>query len=89
VLIGPYDLSASLGHPGDLAHADFVQAVERITAACQAVSMPLGIFGMNAEAVRPYIARGYRLILMSVDTVLLGQAARDLLLSAREAANDG
>ena len=34
--------------------------------------MPLGIFGMNAAAVRPYIARGYRLILMSVDTLLVG-----------------
>ena len=44
--------------------------------------MPLGIFGMNAAAVRPYIARGYRLILMSVDTLLLGQAARELLWHA-------
>jgi 2-dehydro-3-deoxyglucarate aldolase len=83
VLIGPYDLSASLGHPGDLVHPDFLDAVERITLACQAASMPLGIFGMNAAAVRPYIARGYRLILMSVDTLLLGQAARELLSAAR------
>jgi 2-dehydro-3-deoxyglucarate aldolase/4-hydroxy-2-oxoheptanedioate aldolase len=45
--------------------------------------MPLSIFGMDAAAVRPYIARGYRLILMSVDTLLLGQAARHLLSSAR------
>jgi 2-dehydro-3-deoxyglucarate aldolase len=83
VLIGPYDLSASLGHPGDLAHADFLQAVDRITAACQGAGLPLGIFAMNAEAARPYIVRGYSLILLSVDTVLLGQAARDLLRSAR------
>ena len=83
VLIGPYDLSASLGHPGELTHPEFQDAVERITRACQAVSMPLGIFGMNAAAVRPYIARGYRLILMSVDTVLLGQAARDLLRAVK------
>jgi 2-keto-3-deoxy-L-rhamnonate aldolase RhmA len=83
VLIGPYDLSASLGHPGELAHPDFLQAVDRITAACQAQGMPLGIFGMSADAVRPYIARGYRLILLSADTYLLGQAARELLRSAR------
>jgi 2-keto-3-deoxy-L-rhamnonate aldolase RhmA len=83
VLIGPYDLSASLGHPGDLAHPDFRDAVDHITSACQAHGMPLGIFGMNAEAVRPYMARGYRLILMSVDTLLLGQAARELLRSAK------
>lgn len=83
VLIGPYDLSASLGHPGELSHPEFTAAVERITSACQSARLPLGIFAMNTEAARPYIARGYRLILLSVDTVLLGQAARDLLRSAR------
>jgi 2-keto-3-deoxy-L-rhamnonate aldolase RhmA len=83
VLVGPYDLSASLGHPGDLQHPDFTDAIDRITHSCQAVSMPLGIFGMNAEAVQPYIERGYRLILLSVDTLLLGQAAGELLRSAR------
>jgi len=89
VLIGPYDLSASLGHPGDLQHPDFRHAVERIRDACHAVPLPLGIFGMTVEAVRPYMAQGFRLILLSVDTVLLGQAARELLRSAKESAHGG
>jgi 2-keto-3-deoxy-L-rhamnonate aldolase RhmA len=83
VLIGPYDLSASLGHPGDLEHPDVRLAIQRVTSACQGAGMPLGIFGMTAEAVRPYMDEGFRLILIGVDIVMLGTAARELLRAAR------
>jgi 2-dehydro-3-deoxyglucarate aldolase len=79
VLIGPYDLSASLGYIGEVTHPDVVSAIDRVTQACRAVNMPLGIFGMTAEAVRLYIERGYTLLAVSIDTVLLGTAARQML----------
>ena len=79
VLVGPYDLSASLGRLGEVTHPDVVSAIERVTQVCQGANMPLGIFGMTAEAVRPYIERGYTLLAVSIDTVLLGNAARQLL----------
>jgi 2-dehydro-3-deoxyglucarate aldolase len=79
VLVGPYDLSASLGRLGEVTHPDVVSAIERVTQACRAVNMPLGIFGMTAEAVRPYIERGYTLLAVSIDTVLLGNAAREMI----------
>lgn len=83
ILIGPYDLSASLGRIGEVTHPDVVAAIERVTQACRSVSMPLGIFGMTAEAVRPYIERGYTLLAVSIDTVLLGTAARQLLAQVK------
>jgi len=79
VLVGPYDLSASLGHIGEVTHPHVVSAIEHVTQVCRAAHMPLGIFGMTAEAVRPYIERGYTLLAASIDTVLLGTAARELL----------
>lgn len=83
VLVGPYDLSASLGRMGQLDHPDVVQAIEHVTAVCRAAGKPLGIFGVSAEAVRPYLDRGYTLIVAGVDTLLLGQAARELLAQLR------
>lgn len=83
ILIGPYDLSASLGRIGEVTHPDVVAAIERVTQACRSVSMPLGIFGMTAEAVRPYIERGYTLLAVSIDTVLLGTAAKQLLAQVK------
>ncbi len=79
VLVGPYDLSASLGRLGEVTHHEVVSAIEHVTQVCQAAQMPLGIFGMSAEAVQPYIKRGYTLIAVSIDTVLLGNAARQML----------
>jgi 2-keto-3-deoxy-L-rhamnonate aldolase RhmA len=87
VLVGPNDLSASLGHLGDLAHPDVVAAIDRVTEVCRHVGMPLGIFGMAPEAVNPYLERGYTLIVCSVDTVLLGTAARELLSHATRRAS--
>src|SRR5512136_769867 len=62
VLVGPYDLSASLGRLGEVQHPAVVAAIERVTQVCRAAHMPLGIFGMTLEAVKPYIERGYTLV---------------------------
>ncbi|MSU63460.1 MAG: 2,4-dihydroxyhept-2-ene-1,7-dioic acid aldolase [Pedosphaera sp.] len=79
VLLGPYDLSASLGHTGKLDHPSVVQAIDHITQSCQAAGIPLGYFGVTAASVKPMISRGYTLIVAGVDTLLLGTAAKRLL----------
>ncbi|HEY0604091.1 MAG TPA: aldolase/citrate lyase family protein [Herpetosiphonaceae bacterium] len=79
VLIGPYDLSASMGRIGEVEHPEVVQAIEHVTAACLGTGVRLGIFGVSAEAVQPYIARGYTLIVAGVDTLFLAAGARKVL----------
>jgi 2-dehydro-3-deoxyglucarate aldolase len=79
VLLGPYDLSASLGKMGLIDDPVVTGAIDRVTEACQAVNMPLGYFGVTADAVRPYAERGYQLIVAGVDTVFLGTAAKRTL----------
>jgi len=78
VLIGPYDLSASLGRLGEVDHPEVVSAIGRVRAACQSAGLPLGIFGVSAAAVEPYIAQGYTLITAGADILFLGQAAAQL-----------
>jgi len=79
ILIGPYDLSASMGLTGQVNHADVVAAIDRVSKACLSAKIPIGIFGVNAEAVRPYLNQGYTFAIAGVDTLLLGHAARKLL----------
>ena len=86
VSVGPYDLSASLGRLGEVRHPEVVAAIEHVTQVCQAVHLPLGIFGLSAEAVQPYIERGYTLITVGVDVVLMGEAAKQLLGRVRRVA---
>ena len=79
VLIGPYDLSASLGVPGKIDAPAVTEAIAHVTKTCLAAGVRLGIFGVTAEAVRPYYERGFTLIVAGVDTVVLGAGARRLL----------
>jgi len=83
VLLGPYDLSASLGKMGRVDDPAVTAAIDRVVEACRAAGMPLGYFGVTAAAVKPYIERGCTLIVAGVDTLFLGSAAKNLLAELR------
>lgn len=83
VLVGPYDLSASMGLVGQVEHPEVQEAIDRVTQVCRSAGTPLGIFGVTAEAVQPYIALGYTLIVAGVDTLMLGATARQILEQIR------
>jgi 2-keto-3-deoxy-L-rhamnonate aldolase RhmA len=79
VLIGPYDLSASLGHTGDIQHSIVQTAIKEIANACQKQNTKLGIFGISAENVSPYKALGFSLLTVGVDTLFIEKEARNAL----------
>ena len=83
VLLGPYDLAASLGKMGRIDDPAVTDAIEHVTRTCQAAGIPLGYFGVSAQAIRPYMERGYTLIAAGVDALLLAGAARRLLEELR------
>jgi len=83
VLVGPYDLSASLGKMGEVNHPYVVKAIDHIAEVCHEADVPLGIFGTDAEAVKPYIDKGFTLIIAGTDTLMLGQSGRDMLSRLR------
>ncbi len=83
VLIGPYDLSASLGRMGQLDDPLVTGAIDHIAEACRKAGVPVGIFGVTPEAVKPFQERGFRFLVSGVDTLLLGQAAKQLLAELR------
>jgi 2-dehydro-3-deoxyglucarate aldolase len=85
VLLGPYDLSASLGKMGKVDDPVVIEAIGKVTNVCRAANMPLGFFGVTAAAVAPYVADGYTLIVAGVDTLFLGSGAKALLEELRSA----
>jgi 2-keto-3-deoxy-L-rhamnonate aldolase RhmA len=84
VLVGPYDLSASMGLPGQVEHPDVQDAIQHVAGVCFDARMPIGIFGMTAEAVQPYIEQGFTYVVVGVDTVMLGNAVGQLLQQLRD-----
>jgi len=88
IMLGPYDLSASMGKMGEINDPEVTGAIDRIHQACQSAGIAIGYFGVSAEAVRPYQQKGYNLILAGVDTLHLGGGARGLLKELRSILED-
>ena len=84
VLIGPYDLSASMGLIGQTTHPDVQGAIEKIKAACRAREIPLGIFAAEVDTAKQQISNGVRLIALSTDALFLGLAAKRALTMLKE-----
>ncbi len=90
-LIGPYDLSASLGVLGDFAHPLMQQAERAILAACRKHGVAAGIHVVQPApaAVRQRISEGYRFIAYSLDITLLQHAGCEGLRAIRQTAAVG
>jgi 2-dehydro-3-deoxyglucarate aldolase/4-hydroxy-2-oxoheptanedioate aldolase len=79
LFVGPYDLSASMGKMGLTTDPEVRNAISQVTQCATRANIPLGIFGVSEEAVRPYMQSGYTLIAVAIDSMLLGEAAADLI----------
>jgi 2-dehydro-3-deoxyglucarate aldolase len=77
ILVGPYDLSASMGMTGAFDRPEFVAVIERILAACKAHGVPCGMHVVMPDAamLQTRIDQGYRFIAYSIDAVFLNNAA--------------
>ena len=84
VFIGPYDLSMSMGKAGQVSDPEVIGAIHHVRDACLAKKVPVGIFTMDAGAVKKYAEEGYTLIAVGMDTVMLGQSAKNILSQARD-----
>jgi 2-dehydro-3-deoxyglucarate aldolase/4-hydroxy-2-oxoheptanedioate aldolase len=75
--IGHFDLSASLGIPGEFSSPQFVAAVDRVLAAAEACGKHVGMVCGSVDEGAELLARGFRLLAYSIDIVLYQDALRE------------
>lgn len=87
-IIGPYDLSCSMGIPGKFDAPEFLNAMNQILATGLRVGSPAGLHIVEPDQLRlrQAIAEGYQFIAYSVDMRMIDVAARFGLESVREKA---
>ncbi|TVQ37646.1 MAG: 4-hydroxy-2-oxovalerate aldolase [Spirochaetaceae bacterium] len=83
VFLGPFDLSQSLGIPGETDHPLIRQAADRIVAACKAAGKIAGVFAGNGELARQRMEQGFRLIAMGTDIGHFASSVRRELAAFR------
>jgi 2-dehydro-3-deoxyglucarate aldolase/4-hydroxy-2-oxoheptanedioate aldolase len=83
VFIGPYDLSSSLGKPGQLDDPEVQDAIHRVRDICILRQKPVGIFAINVETAKPFMEQGYSLIVVGMDALMIGNSANDILTALK------
>jgi len=82
VFIGPYDLSLSLGIPGNLNHPDILAAKQKVLSATLAHGLIAGMHFVQPQTAasdcQKAISEGYRFIALGTDILFLGDSARYL-----------
>lgn len=77
IMVGPYDLSASMGITAQFADPRFEATMERIRVLCRDSGIPCGVHVVHPQplALEQRIAEGYRFIAYSIDAVFLYESA--------------
>lgn len=75
IFVGPFDLSISLGIPGQINHEVEVNAIEKIAAACKKHHKIGGILMFEQELLTKWIQQDFRFAVYSSDITLLADAA--------------
>lgn len=83
-IIGPVDLSISLGVPMQFAHPKFKEAIRTIIAAGQAAKKPMGtaFYGddvFNPDTYKRFVDQGFTLLLIGGDEWLLNSSCKKLI----------
>jgi 2-dehydro-3-deoxyglucarate aldolase/4-hydroxy-2-oxoheptanedioate aldolase len=74
--IGHFDLTASLGVPGDFDSPLYTAAVDRVVAAAEAAGKPVGLMAATVDDARRYLDLGFRCIAYGIDAWLYEEALR-------------
>lgn len=78
VFIGPADLAASLGYPGQPGHPEVVSAIENAIERLKAVGKPSGILTPDEKFAARCIAQGTLFTAVGVDVALLARGSEAL-----------
>lgn len=74
VFIGPADLSASMGLPGQMDHPDVLAAIHDAIDRLGVIDVPVGLMALDPEAAKAFMARGVKFTSVGVDLVMLAEA---------------
>jgi 2-dehydro-3-deoxyglucarate aldolase len=75
IIIGPYDLSGSLGIPGNFSNKTFLTHIEKVEKVCRKHNFPLGYHQVhpNHQQLQEKIDHGYRFLGFGTDFLFMSE----------------
>lgn len=88
LFIGPADLSADMGLPGQTMHPKVIELMTHVARRCAQLGKPVGTIGNNAQQVAQYRAAGFGYMALGSDLGLLVGGAQAALHALRRQPGD-
>lgn len=79
IFIGPYDLSQSLGLPGQIKHRLVKQKMQQVVERARKAKISVGTFVEDIASAKEWMEMGVQFIAYKVDTGIIYQAAREIV----------
>lgn len=86
LFLGPADLSAAMGHAGELTHPEVFALMQDAAQRCRRLGKPVGTVGGNPALVQRYREAGFDFVAIASDLGLLMQKAQGVLAELRQQA---
>jgi 2-dehydro-3-deoxyglucarate aldolase/4-hydroxy-2-oxoheptanedioate aldolase len=83
IVVGPLDLSISLGVPGQFSHPRMIETIDRVIATCRAHRVPSGIVMGTPQDLKPWWDKGMRFLVCGNDLTVLQSTARAYVNTVR------
>lgn len=89
IFVGPYDLSQSLGVPGQVTHPKVVEKVREIANMSKKAGVAVGLFVETPEAAKEWAKQGVLYVSLDVDAAILLKASMNYVKQVHEGAPAG
>jgi 2-keto-3-deoxy-L-rhamnonate aldolase RhmA len=83
VFVGPFDMSGSMGLPGQINHPQVQEAIRQVIRACEQRNVARCIYAHTPQHATAYMEQGYRVIGLCTDYIMLARTAADYLRQVR------
>jgi 4-hydroxy-2-oxoheptanedioate aldolase len=84
LFIGPYDLSQSLGVPGQVSHPSVIEAIKNITEQAKKAGIVTGVFCDTFEAAALWRSAGIQYLSYSVDVGIFAEACSNIITNLKK-----
>lgn len=78
-MVGPFDLSGTMGLLGQTTHPKVQEAVDKVHAAAKKARVPVGILATTPDDINKRLQQGYQFVLVGYDTGFLVGGIRNIL----------
>ena len=79
IFIGPYDLSQSLGIPGEVNHPLVTEKMKEVVLKCKQNKVAVGTFADDVETAKSWVSLGVQYMSFSVDVGILYEASENII----------